>query len=301
VSVGTPKTRRRRFALPAALVTALSLLFAPAALATSSSVSSNWAGYSVHRSGVKFRKVVGTWIQPSATCTAGERTYSSVWVGLGGFSTNSKALEQIGTEIDCNAAGKVVSSAWNELVPAPSRDIRMRVDPGDEVNAGVVVVDHKVTVTLKDLTRGTTFTRTVKASPIDVTSADWIIEAPSECEGTSFCQPLSLADFGTASFTRARAETVSGHTGTISDRRWVTTKITLASQGEHFINGPQQTTAAQALPSTLTAGGSAFSVVYQASTTTTTGPPTPTASATSAQPLTRIARPALVRPGLHRR
>lgn len=281
----------------------LSLICAPAALA-SATVSSNWAGYAVHRSGVKFRKVVGTWTQPSAACTPGQRTYSSVWVGLGGFSVNSKALEQIGTEVDCNAEGKVVSSAWNELVPAPSRNVRMRVDPGDVMNAGVIVDGQRVTLTLEDLTRATTFTRTVHASPIDVTSADWIVEAPSQCEGTSFCQPLALADFGTASFARARAQTVGGHTGSISDRRWVTTKISLATQGQHFINGPYGASGARALPSALTAGGSAFSVVYHGPTTTpsTTSPTSsPTAGAAAARPLTRISRPALVRPRLSRR
>jgi hypothetical protein len=299
---GPDRRRARGVGLPTALVTVLSLICAPAALA--GTVSSNWAGYAVHRSGVKFRKVVGTWTQPSATCTPGQRTYSSMWVGLGGFSVSSKALEQIGTEVDCNALGKVVSTAWNELVPAPSRNIRMRVDPGDVMNASVIIDGQRVTLTLKDLTRGTTFTRTVHASPIDVTSADWIVEAPSECEGTSFCQPLALADFGTASFGRARAQTVGGHTCNISDRRWVTTKISLATQGQHFINGPYGASGAQALPSSLTAGGSAFSVVYHAPTTppTTTSPPTsPTAGAARARPLTRISRAALVRLPLSRR
>ena len=224
-----------------------------------------------------------------------------MWVGLGGFSVNSKALEQIGTEVDCSASGQVVSSAWNELVPAPSRNIRMRVDPGDVMTAGVMVDGQRVTLTLNDRTRGTTFSRTVRVSPLDITSADWIVEAPSECEGTSFCQPLALADFGTATFARARATTVGGHTGSISDRRWVTTKITLATQGQHFINGPYGASGAQALPSPLTAGGSAFSVIYQAPTTTSTSPTTPTAGTAAARPLTRVSRPPLVRPRLSRR
>lgn len=297
------RRRARCVGLPAALITALSLICAPAALA-SATVSSNWAGYAVHRSGVKYRRVVGTWTQPSATCTTGQRTYSSVWVGLGGFSVNSKALEQIGTEVDCNASGQVVSSAWNELVPAPSRNIRMRVDSGDVMNASVIVSGQRVTLTLDDLTRGTTFNRTVRVSPIDITSADWIVEAPSQCEGTSFCQPLALADFGSATFARARATTIGGHVGSISDRRWVTTKITLATQGQHFINGPYGASGAQALPSPLTAGGSAFSVEYQAPTSTSTSPTTPTtatAGAAAARPLTRVSRPALVRPRLSRR
>ncbi len=50
-----------------------------------STQSSNWAGYAVHRRGVRFSKVIGTWTQPRATCTPGQATYSSVWVGIGGY------------------------------------------------------------------------------------------------------------------------------------------------------------------------------------------------------------------------
>ena len=35
------------------------------------------------RSGVKFRHVSATWVQPAVACTAGRTTYSSTWVGLG--------------------------------------------------------------------------------------------------------------------------------------------------------------------------------------------------------------------------
>lgn len=47
--------------------------------------SSNWAGYAVHRSGVTFTRVTGEWTAPQATCTAGQATYSAVWVGIGGL------------------------------------------------------------------------------------------------------------------------------------------------------------------------------------------------------------------------
>src|SRR5665213_168941 len=113
---------RRSMSILGALV--LVLLVAPAALADTTR-SSNWAGYAVHGSHTSFRRVFGAWRQPAATCTAGTPTYSSVWVGLGGYSTTSQALEQIGSEVDCSASGRVVSSAWYELVPAASRNIRM--------------------------------------------------------------------------------------------------------------------------------------------------------------------------------
>ena len=48
--------------------------------------------------------------------SAGSATYSSVWVGLGGYAQTSRALEQIGTEADCSAAGQATYSAWFEVV-----------------------------------------------------------------------------------------------------------------------------------------------------------------------------------------
>lgn len=235
------------------------LAAAPAALADSTQ-SSNWAGYAIHRSGVRFEKVIGTWRQPTATCTSGNPTFSSMWVGLGGFSLNSQALEQIGTEVDCTATGQVVSSAWYELVPAPSRTIHMRVDPGDRMSASVIVHGRLVRLTLRDLTRRTSFTRSVRAKPIDASSAEWILEAPSECSSANSCQTLNLANFGSAGFTSARASTTAGHTGNISDRRWGSTRITLATGQRQFISGTS--TGAQAAPSSLSARGSAFTVTY---------------------------------------
>lgn len=249
---------------------ALSLTAAPAAMADTTN-SSNWAGYAAHRSGVEFKKVSGSWTQPAAACTLGSRTYSSVWVGIGGFAVNSNALEQIGSEVDCNARGKVVSSVWYEVVPAPSRTIRMKVSPGDQLTANVVVVGHAVKLTLSDLTRGKTFTRTIAARTVDVSSAEWIVEAPSQCSG-SFCRLLPLADFGTATFGRARAQTTVGHLGPISDHRWGTTRITLAGSGQRFINNSATASQSLASASPLTADGSSFTVTYTAPSTTTPVP-----------------------------
>ncbi len=82
----------------AAIITATAAVSAPAALADSTN-SSNWAGYAVHRQGVSFRSVTGTWRQPKVRCTPGKATYSAFWVGLGGYSLNAPALEQTGTEV----------------------------------------------------------------------------------------------------------------------------------------------------------------------------------------------------------
>lgn len=247
-----------------ALATSALIALAGAAPASADTVnSSNWAGYAVHRSGVSFTKVVGAWRAPRAKCTAGHRTYSAVWIGLGGYSVTSTSLEQIGTEEDCNASGRAVSSAWYELVPAASRAIHLRVRPGDAMSASVTVTGNQVRLALSDATRHKSFRRTLSASAIDVSSAEWIVEAPSDCVSATVCQTLPLADFGSTTFTLASAQAATGHIGSIADPDWGATKIRLTPRGRRFVtyNG-SGAAAGAASPSTLSAGGSSFKVKY---------------------------------------
>jgi Peptidase A4 family len=267
-SRNTESTYVRAWISTAAAIAAV-LWLAPSALADSSN-SANWAGYAVHRSGISFRKVSATWRQPNASCSAGQPAYSAFWVGLGGYSQTSSALEQIGTETDCDAYGKPRLSAWYELVPAPSTGIRLTVQAGDQISASVTVSGHRVTLSLNDVTRHHSFTKTLNASTVDVSSAEWIVEAPSDCVTINSCQTLPLANFGSAVFSSAQVEGIKRHTGSISSWRWNSTKITLTPGGRRYVayqgSGPS---GGEASPSALTAAGSAFTVRYsQASTTT---------------------------------
>src|ERR1700757_5233678 len=275
----------RPFALAAALL--LALVVAPAASADSSE-SSNWAGYAVHHMRLNFKKVLGTWTQTTATCTPGQPTYSSVWVGIGGYSVTSQALEQIGTEADCAAGGSEASSAWYELVPAASQTVKIPVSAGDRVRASVAVYGKNVTLTLDNLTRRRTFKKHLHASVLDTTSAEWIVEAPSVCSGNA-CQTLPLADFGSTGFTAARATATTGHVGTIDDRRWTTTKIVLAEGGRQFIGGGPGDPFATATPSSLSAKDTAFTVTYNGPSAGPTYPAYPTAPQATAA---RLVHPA---------
>ena len=202
------------------------LALAPSALGDTAS-STNWAGYAVHRSGVSFAAVQGAWRQPAVSCRAGSRTFSSYWIGLGGFSDNSNAIEQIGTEADCTRSGAMSITAWYELLPQPSMPIRLTVHAGDTMAALVLIKGHRVAFSLYDLTRGKGFTRTVRAGQVDTSSAEWIVEAPSVCVSAATCLTLPLADFGSTSFSSAAARTVRGHAGAITDPTWQVTKIAL--------------------------------------------------------------------------
>ena len=252
----------RSWLVVAALITATAAVSAAPALADSTN-SSNWAGYAVHKNGVSFRSVTGTWQQPNVHCTPGMPTYSAFWVGLGGYNLNAPALEQTGTEVDCNAAGRTISSVWYELVPGPSVPVSFDVRPGDRIRASVKVYDRQVTIRLDDLTRHRGFHKTVFAPQIDVSSAEWIVEAPSECVNAGSCQTLPLARFAPTRFRAASVSTISGHAGTISDRAWGWTRITLRPGGRRFsVHGPDPASAAAAHPSSLLKKGSAFAINY---------------------------------------
>ncbi len=257
----------------AVLACAALLVASPAAEADSTSTSANWSGYVASRPGLTFRAVSARWTQPTVTCTAGRTSVASPWIGLGGYHQTSRALEQIGTDAQCSASGRASYSAWYELVPAASRTIRMTVSPGDAISASVQVRGRRVRLRLTDLTTGSTFATTLSPSVVDVTSADWILEAPSECLAAvdpNSCRTLPLADFGTASFSSARATTLAGHTGAIADTAWSRAVIRLApAAGARFGDGrgprggpPDALSVAGAAPGALGVSGSAFDVTY---------------------------------------
>ena len=254
--------------LAVVVATAASLIaVAPAAAA---STSSNWAGYAASGAAARFKRVSATWTVAPVDCTPGRRTYSAAWVGLGGYHSNAKALEQTGTDANCDAAGGAHYSAWYELVPAAAVRVPLTVRARDTIAASVTVTGRRVRISLANRTTGARLTRTLTAPAIDVTSAEWIVEAPSACWSQG-CTVLPLADFGTAGFTRASATSTTGHTGAISDPAWHATAIRLSAASARDL-GPgrfaSDEAAATATPAALSAAGDAFDVVYDASAAT---------------------------------
>jgi hypothetical protein len=265
----------RRLLLLVNVVIAVGVLAAAGSAYAATAVSSNWAGYAVtpKSSSTKFKTVSASWVVPAGTCTAGQDGYSATWVGLGGYSQSSSALEQTGTEFDCTG-GHAKYSAWYELVPAPGKDLKMTVKPGDTIDVAVTVNAKRVTVLLRNRTHKATFKKTfTMSSPLpDVSTAEWIQEAPSACNSAGQCAQLPIDNFGTVSFLRASATTARGHTGTISDSGWSPTTIQLSPAG-----GARRFVAAStggATPSSLSGDGSSFSVSYSPSPPSSD--PTPT-------------------------
>jgi hypothetical protein len=268
---------------------AVSRTHAKAAVGVTNEVSSNWSGYVATGLGstattasatTSFRNVTATWKQPAATCTAtGTASASALWVGLGGYSTSSTAIEQTGTSADCSADGKATYYAWYELVPEPSITIKnLKILPGDTITASVLVTGTEVLMQVKNRTRKTSFTKRVTLAKPDVTSAEWIAEAPSECSSNGFCRQIPLANFGSVTFTKVAAlATIDGlgdQGGTITSPLWQTTPIELVPRPQRRFFGdlaerPDSTTGTGgAAPFGLSADGSTFGVTWVASTTT---------------------------------
>ena len=245
-------------------------MFAPRHAEQSPSVSSNWAGYAISGTAptgvpTMFTNVTGTWKVPRPTCSAGEESYSAFWVGLGGFSETSQALEQVGSESNCTADGKPEYSLWYEIVPAPPVTTRLKVGPGDTITGAVLVRGTEVILQITNRTRHTRFTqRTVMPEP-DLSSAEWIAEAPSTCSRSGRCRTLPLANFDSVTFAQAAA-TGDGHAGTITDPAWTPTPITLAENGlggldARFRAAPTAATTG-AVPGDPTPDGHGFTVAW---------------------------------------
>jgi hypothetical protein len=233
--------------------------------------STNWAGYAVAASSptvqppsgsqATFTSVTGTWKQPKVTCTMSTATYSGVWVGLGGFNEGAEALEQIGTAADCTDYGKPVYYAWYELVPAPPVRIKMTIRPGDTITTSVNVNGTSVLVQMKNRKRGTTFTKRLTMATPDLTSAEWIVEAPSGCTAYGGCRPLPLANFGTVSF-GGIATIGNAHPGTVTDPAWIATAVNLVPATRLALDNDAAASGAAA--AAVSADGRSFTVSWVA-------------------------------------
>jgi hypothetical protein len=245
-----------------------------ARVAVTPEISANWAGYAITpvppaagTPPVTFTDATGTWVQPKATCQVGSTTSSAFWVGLGGFTESAQALEQLGTEADCGPRGAATYNAWFEIVPAPSVKVSMKIVPGDTVTAAVLVKGSQVTLSLRNVTRGTRFSKTLTpATPVDVSSAEWVAEAPSVCVASGSCLVLPLTNFGTVGFSKASA-TAGGHDGAISDPAWQATPMVLANAFDpsDSVGFKSRSSSSAAVPTDLSASGDAFDVTWQPS------------------------------------
>jgi hypothetical protein len=251
---------------------------ARAALTAQTDVSSNWAGYVATGPGstattaspsMTYTDVTGQWVQPKAVCTTGSPTSVAIWVGLGGYSESSQKLEQTGTSADCSPSGQASYYIWYELVPADSVNVMwLKINPGDVITSVVEAKGQYVLVQVIDRTRGVRFTKRLRMVAPDLTSAEWIAEAPSQCSVSGFCQQIALTNFGSIDFTQSFA-TGNGTGGTMSSQNWMLRALQLVPRahrrfGQNNASSSNFYRSAGAKPTALTADGKGFSIAWEA-------------------------------------
>jgi hypothetical protein len=226
------------------------------------SVSSNWSGYALqdaNAAGLQFTSVTGSWKVPVTKCTGASAASAAFWVGLGGSSESATGLEQTGTAADCTS-GTARYYAWYEILPAAAIEVPLKVKPGDQITTSVNVKGTTVLVQIKNRTRKTSFTKALQVAAPDLSSAEWVAEAPASCTASGQCMVLPLANFGSVTFTSAAA-IASSHPGTLTDPTWAADAISLVpqQQGGRF---SALTTTAGATPGALSADGRSFGVSW---------------------------------------
>ncbi len=215
--------------------------------------SSNWSGYAVTGPSGSVSDVKGSWVVPAiqGKCPSTNQ-YSSFWVGIDGFSSNT--VEQTGTDSDCQN-GAPVYYAWFEFYPKGSHLISgLTIQPGNVISAEVKAIGAgRFTVTITDTTTGQSFSTTQKVAMAKMSSAEWIAEAPYS-GGI-----LPLADFGTVNF---------GYDSTkISATCYATVGTTTGPIGSfgssvQWIEMVSSSGALKAVPSSLSSDGTSFSIQW---------------------------------------
>ncbi len=174
--------------------------------------SQNWAGYAV--TGSRFKKIKASFYVPIMKCSLSPDTFSSHWVGLDGF--NSNTVEQAGIEADCHGSTESVF-AWREVFPHPEQPFNMTIRPGDSITAKVSFRNGRFKMRVKDNTTGEH--RTVRQQCASTTcrrsSAEVISEAPTVSGKQS-----SLADYGAQAFSGISIRNSNGQTGGIRSSHW---------------------------------------------------------------------------------
>lgn len=157
--------------------------------------SRNWAGYAA-TSGT-FTAVSGSWTIP--TISAGRAsTGDATWVGIGGISSHD--LIQAGTDATIKS-GKVVYTAWIEMLPQLAQVVPLTVGANDAINVSISQQpDEKWHIRIRNATTDQSYDKTVTYQS-SRSSAEWIEEAPAVGRRTL----LPLDNFGTIQFTNAGA------------------------------------------------------------------------------------------------
>lgn len=174
--------------------------------------STNWAGYAAltsltNPSVGSVSNVQGKWLVPTMSCTSTGNTYSSIWVGIDGYSNGT--VEQTGIEADCTS-GQPQYYGWYEMYPKFGYKVPVTISQGNTITGKVEYIGSgNFRLTLTNASTGKSFVTTQRNSRAQRTSAEWIVEAPSS-GGV-----LPLANFWTDFLSGSQAR-IKGNTSTIN-------------------------------------------------------------------------------------
>ena len=233
-------------------------MFAPPA--AGAYTSTNWSGYAdVANSGYSFTNVTAQWTIPAVQKPTGSSSsYSAFWVGLDGF--NNSTVEQTGVLAQIASNGTKTYYPWYEMYPSAMQEITsFTVSPGDTISAAVKydTTTSEFDLTISDTTSGGSYSISQSAPGAARTSAEWIAEAPT-IQNIGGRQHLStLADFGSVRFSSASESLLNSSggvtTGTING---------LSAATVDSIAMVTSSGADEAIPSSLSSSGSAFTITY---------------------------------------
>lgn len=248
-------------------------------LTQGTATSLNWSGYVAFTGTAgapnptynSVTKVSGSWKIPTLTANPAGDTFSSTWVGIDGYA--SQSVEQIGTEHDV-IDGVTQYYAWFELYPAASQVIE-----GFPVNAGDII-ETQVAYKGKDCSGNDIFRLTIKnhtekvifstkqhtntGFPAHLSSAEWIVEAPAFSDPRIGCLNaalLPLTNFGTFSLYGCKA-VISGKEGPIDSKRWTYDLISMITNDNVVKAIPSTLTTKRCKPHTPRCRASSFSVEW---------------------------------------
>ncbi len=210
--------------------------------------SGNWSGYAEDNGTgtADDTSVSGTFAIASLYQNESLDDAMSEWVGIDGYLDGNQNLIQAGIFEAPLSATTFGFYAWYEILPAASVNLNMEgyfadMAPGDTFTITISKTTSTTwTIAMDDVTQGETFS-TVQTYPpggTSETSAEWIVEAPSETEGGD---TVPLADYTPTTFTNLSV------VGSDSEQ----TEIVMY-QGDDFVS----------VPSGTAEGGTSFNLTY---------------------------------------
>jgi hypothetical protein len=177
--------------------------------------SPNWSGFETRKYALgTFSAVYAGWTIPSSMEDPLPAGYSGFWVGLGTGDSKADSLLQAGTlENTDSESGGILGypSAFFEVYPMEGRQTIPNFDPryGDTITT---LVEHtgfdKGRVVIVDITHNMSMSFEVKwtkSYAVNNSSADWVVERPTEGPIPQDVTIPTLADFGHVDFTHSKA------------------------------------------------------------------------------------------------